>query len=130
MPDPGASLHNASLDYYCTFGEVAAVAGPVTFSVPDPVRFRFAFETGATLLPDGTTAVTWDYSWFNQAATEASITATLNQICAPIAAMLGRSVADIQAVAMVRRLWTMAPNIQGQGVSSGRTVITSVMPYP
>jgi hypothetical protein len=130
MPDPGASLHNASLDYYCTFGEVAAAAGPVTFSVPDPVRFHFGFETGSVQHADGTVTVAWDYSWFSQAAQEAGITTALNQICVPIAAMLGRTVADIQAVARVLRVWTLAPNVQGQGAGSGRTVLTSVMPYP
>jgi len=130
MPDPGASLHNASLDYYCTFVVVAAAAGPVTFSVPDPVRFRFSFETGTTPHPDGTMTVTWDYSWFAQAAQEASIAAALTQICAPIATLLGRTTTDIQAAAKVLRVWTLAPNVQGQGAGSGRTVLTSVMPYP
>ena len=130
MPDPGASLHIASLDYYCTFGEVAAAAGPVTFSVPDPVRFRFGFETGSTPHPDGTTTIAWDYSWFIQAAQEARITAALNQICVPVATLLGRAAADIAAAAQVRRVWTLAPNVQGQGASGGRTVLTSVMPYP
>jgi len=130
MPSLGSALHYASLEYYCTFDEVKAAAGPVTFSVPDPVRFRFDFETGSTEHPDGTVTFTWDYSWFNQAAQEAAIVTALNQICATIATMLGRTVADVQAAAQVLRAWTLAPNTQGQGAGTGRTVLTSVMPYP
>lgn len=130
MPDTGSSLHNASLDYYCTFGEVTAAAGPITFSVPDPVRFHFDFETGSTLNPDGTTTYTWDYSWFNQTTVEAGIKTALNTICGAIATLLGKSTAAVQAAVTVQRAWTVAPNVQGPNAGSGRTVLTSDMAYP
>lgn len=130
MPDTGSSLHNASLDYYCTFGEVSAAAGPVSFSVPDPVRFHFDFVTGSTVGQDGTITYTWDYTWFNQVTVEAGIKTALNTICGAIAALLGRTTADVQAAVSVQRAWTVAPNVQGPDSGTGRTVLTSAMAYP
>ena len=130
LPDPGAALHIAALDYYCTFARLAAASGPVTFSVPDPVRFNFAFETGATANPDGSETITWDAAWFGQAATETAIAAALDEISAAVGTLLGLATAQVQAAVTVRRAWTIAPNVQGGGASSGRTVITETMTYP
>ena len=132
MPDLGASLHNAVLDYYCTFSTLAAAAGPVTFSVPDPVRFTFTFETGTTPVDGspGVELVSWDYTWFTQATTEAGIAAALTTICGAVAALLGLDTAQVQAAVTVRRVWTVRPNLQGAGVSSGSTALTSQMTYP
>lgn len=130
MPDLGAALHFASLDYFCTFGELQAAIGPITFSVPDPVRFRFTFDTGRTQNSDGTVTVTWDYSLYNKGATETALALRLDQICTPIAALLGLTLAQVQAAVTVKRVWTVTPNIQGAPASSGGTVLTSFMPYP
>lgn len=130
LPDPGTALHIATLDYYCTFSQLAAASGPVTFSVPDPVRFNFAFETGSTPNQDGSETITSDSSWFDQAATETGIAAALDAICAAVGTLLGLATGQVQAAVTVRRAWTIAPNVQGGGVSSGRTVITEAMPYP
>ena len=132
MPDPGTALHIASLDYYCTFSPLAASAGPVTFSVPDPVRFSFVFDTGTTPVDGspGVVQVAWSYSWFTQATVEADIAATLNAISTAVATMLGLTQADVQAVVTIRRIWQITPNMQGPGVSSGSTALTDAMIYP
>jgi hypothetical protein len=129
MPDPGADLHIVSLDYACVFGALPAADPRVTFSVPDPVHFTFAFETGSTVTA-GVTTYTWDYTWFVQATVEAEIATALAAISTNVAAMLGLTGADVDAMVTVRRVWTIAPNVQGTGVSSGRIVTTDLMTYP
>lgn len=130
MPDPGTALHIAKLDYYSTFGELQSAGAPVTFSCPDPVRFTFTFDTGTTPNPDGSVTVTWDSSWFVQATVEADIATALNTICGAVATLLGLTVAQVQAVVTVQRVWTITPNVQGGGTSSGSTALTDYMTYP
>jgi hypothetical protein len=130
MPDPGTALHIAQLDYYCTFGTLQAPAARVSFAAPDPIRFTFTFDAGSTPNPDGSVTVTSDASWFSQSATEAGIASALDQICTAVAALIGLTEAQVQAVVAVKRVWTITPNIQGGGVSSGSTAITNMMPYP
>jgi hypothetical protein len=130
MPDPGADLHVVSLDYACRFGALPASDPRIVFSVPDPVHFTFAFETGSSEPTPGVTEYTWDYTWFVQATVEADIATALGAISTTVAAMLGLTGPDVDAMVTVRRVWTIAPNIQGAGVSSGRIVTTDLMTYP
>lgn len=130
MPDPGATTHVQSLEYLCTFSLLPAGGGPVTFAVPDPVRFTFTFETGRTPNTDGSVTVTWDYSWFTQAAVEGEIASALDSICTAVATMLSLPQAQVQAAVLVRRVWTIAPNVQGPGVGSGTVVQIDRMGYP
>jgi hypothetical protein len=130
MPSLSTALHVAVLDYYCTFGTLHAAAGPVTFAVPDPVRFTFLFDTGSTPNQDGSVTVTSDSSWFVQATVEAGIATALNAISAAVATLLGLTTAQVQAAVAVKRIWTIAPVIQGAGFSSGSTAITNMMTYP
>jgi hypothetical protein len=129
MPDPGTALHLASLDYACTFSAVSDPTGLITFAVPDPVHFTFDFETGSTQTAPGQTTITSDTSWFVQATVEAGITSALGAICTAVAAMLGVAELAVSNTIAVRRVWTIAPNVQGAGVSSGRIVTTDLMPY-
>jgi hypothetical protein len=130
MPEPGASLHIASVDYYCTFSPLVGQSGKVTFSCPDPVHFLFSFETGQVQVAPGVVQVTWDYSWFSQAAVEADISQALSQIVAALAALLSLSLAQVDAAVLVRRVWTIAPNVQGAGAGSGLVTSIDVMQYP
>jgi hypothetical protein len=130
MPNPGTALHIAVLDYYCTFGKLQAATGPVTFAVPDPVRFTFTFDTGSTPNQDGSVTVTSDSSWFVQATVETGIATALNTISAAVGTLLGLTTAQVQAAVAVKRVWTIAPVIQGPGFSSGSTAITNMMAYP
>lgn len=130
MPSPATSLHVASLDYACTFGQLPADGGLVSFSCPDPVHFTFGFETGKTEVSAGVYQITTDYSWFDQATVEADISGALSQIVAAVAELLGLPLAEVDQAVTVRRVWTFAPNMQGAGVSSGRVVSTDLMQYP
>jgi hypothetical protein len=129
MPDPGTALHVASLSYYCTFSSLTAAAGPVTFDAPDPQKFTFNFETGSTPNQDGSVTITSDTSVWS-AAVEAEIATALTSICTALATLLGLTLAQVQAAVSIKRVWTMRPTIQGAGVSSGSSVITSMMTYP
>src|SRR5260370_30961388 len=129
LPAPGTALHIATLSYYCTLSELAAASGPVTFAAPDPQRFTFRFETGSTPNADGSVTITWNTSVWS-AAVEATIATALTAICTALATMLGLTLAQRQAAVAVKRVWTMKPNVQGAGTSSGSTVITSVIAYP
>jgi hypothetical protein len=132
MPQPGTSLHIASLDYQCTFDLLPPGGGPATFECPDPVHFGFNFETGSVPVagqPD-VVQLSWGYSWFSQAQVESAITFALDQICAAVAVLTGTPVTVVNAAVTVRRVWTFAPNVQGPDVSSGRVVTTDVMAYP
>jgi hypothetical protein len=129
MPDPGTALHIARLVYQVTFSELTAAAGPVTFDAPDPQKYTFNFETGSTPNADGTVTVTSDTSSWS-AARETSIATTMTAVCTALAAELGLTLAEVQAAVSIRRVWTMAANVQGAGASSGSTAITSVMTYP
>lgn len=128
MPDPSGSMHNASLVYQVRVSEVMAAAGPVSFTT-DLSQFTFNFETGRTQNQDGSVTVTWDTSVWSPAV-EATIAATLDAICAALAAELGVATAVVQAAVTVKRVWLMAPNIQGPGFSSGSSSITTMMTYP
>jgi hypothetical protein len=129
MPDPGTTMHVASLVYYFTFSKLTAATGPVTFEVPDPVRFTFSFETGSIPNEDGSDTITWDTSQWS-ASVEAELATTITAICGPVATLLGLTLAQVQAAVTVKRVWTLTPNIQGAGTSSGRTVLTDQMAYP
>jgi hypothetical protein len=63
-------------------------------------------------------------------AVEAGIAATLDTICGALATQLGITTAAVQAAVSVKRIWLMAPNIQGTGFSSGNSAITDTMAYP
>lgn len=130
FPDPGSNLHIQSIDYACTFGQLPAEGGLVTFSCPDPVHFTFSFETGATVISPGVVQITWDYSWFAQVTVEADIVMALSSIVAAIAGLLSLTIQEVDQAVVVRRVWTYAPNVQGPGVSSGRVVTTDYMQYP
>lgn len=130
MPDPGQDLHVASLDYACTFSQLPPGGGRVTFSCPDPEHFTFSFETGIAEVSPGRFQVSWDYSWFNQAAVEDAVFAALGVIVQALAVMLSLDVFQVRQAVAVRRVWTYAPNMQGPGVSSGRIVTTQDILYP
>jgi hypothetical protein len=129
MPDPGSSLHLASIDYACTFGTLTE-GGLVSFSAPDPVHFTFSFETGQTQVSPGVYEISTDYSWFVQEQVEVGIAEALSSICQAISDLLSLPLPQVNAVAAVQRVWTFKPNIQGQGVSSGAIVTTDFMTYP
>lgn len=128
MPDPGSSMHNASLIYQVRISELAAAAGPVTFTT-DLSQFTFSFETGRTANGDGSVTITWDTSPWS-VKVEDGIAATLDTICAALALQLGLTTAQVQAAVTVKRVWLMTPNIQGPGFSSGSSAITDMMTYP
>ena len=129
-------MHVASVDYAVTFAELVSTVEPVTFSAPGGTRYLFRFDTGQAEEPPGSGnwTVTWDSSWFNQAAAEAGIASTLDGTCANIATMLGLPLDQVQSAATVRRLWTLNQNAYSiiPGVTSGpqHVVIPDVMPYP
>lgn len=134
MPDTGTAQHIASVNYLCTFWQISAASGPVTFACPNPVQFVFAFETGRTQ-PDPSKDlwdVSWDYSWFDQDAIEQSIAIALGAICEAIATMLGLPVSDVEQSVAVQRSWAVAANIQGNAAASQYSsgTVTEVMPYP
>lgn len=136
MPDPGQTMHVASVNYAVSFAEVAAAAMPVTFSAPGGTSYLFRFDTGAfeSMQSPGTWDVQWDSSWFDQAVIEARIATALDQDCASIATLLGVSLEQVQASVTVRRLWTFGQNSYQviPGVTSGaqQVIIPEVMAYP
>jgi hypothetical protein len=133
-----AWLHFARVTYACTFAATPNSTGTVTFASPAPVQFVFSFETGSTQ-PDPNTDlhdISFDYSWFDQAAVEAGITSALGTICTAISALLGVAAAVIEATVRIERVWDVAANQQGAaapdqlGVAgSAGTSVTEVMPY-
>lgn len=116
LPVLGSTMHPASVTYACTFGLTQAAGGLVTFVVPQPVQFTFAFETGK-VQPDPALdliTITSDTSWFDQDAEEAAIKTALNGICGLIAALLpGVTGAEIQATVSVKRTWRYNPDQAG-----------------
>jgi hypothetical protein len=130
IPSPGGSLHLSGVEYDCTFSLITDATGKISFAVPDPVRFSFAFETGATEVSPGVIQVSWDFSWFDQNAVEADIALALSQIVASVAVLLGRTIDEVNQTVLVRRVWTFAPNVQGPDTGSGRVVVVDVMKYP
>ena len=136
MPDPGQTMHVASVNYAVTFARLNAANMPVTFSAPGATSYLFEFDTGhfESLTSPGTWEVIWDDSWFRQAQVETAIAATLDQNCAAIATLLGLSTAQVQAAVIVRRLWAFGQNTYQviPGVTSGpqQVVIPDVMQYP
>lgn len=134
MPDLGGGLHFASVDYACTFFQISAYGGFLTFGVPSPVQFTFTFETGRTQ-PDPQADlydVTWDYSPFDQAAEEQGIAVTLDTICAALSERLSVSRQVVEQSVQVNRVWTVAANQQGSAapLQVGQFTITEAMPYP
>jgi hypothetical protein len=134
MPDPGTTMHVASVDYAVTFAELTAASAPVTFSAPAATHYVFMFDTGATEGSPGDWTVTWDQSWFTQATAEAAIASTLDGTCTSVATLLGLTEAQVQAAVVVRRLWTINQNTYSviPGVTSGpqKVIIPDVMTYP
>jgi hypothetical protein len=141
MPDLDAALHYASVTYAAGFGSLTTNAGLVSFTTVVPVQFSFTFETGRTQ-PDpdlDLQEVTWDYSWFDQPAVEASIAAALDAISATLAELLSLTPAQVQESVAVQRIWTAAANEQGSAaplqfgqtsVADGIFTIVEAMPYP
>jgi hypothetical protein len=137
LPALDATTHFASVTYACTFGLSQAGGGLVTFAVPQPVQFTFAFETGRTQ-PDPAVDlwnITSDSSWFDQAAEEAAIKSALDGICALISGLLpGTTTAGIQATVRVQRTWRINPDQTGTAAPAqmpGAPVpYTEPMAYP
>jgi hypothetical protein len=137
LPALDATTHVASVTYACTFGLTQAGAGRVTFVVPQPVQFTFAFETGQTQ-PDPAVDlfdVAVDSSWFDQAAEETAIKGALDGICGLIAALLpGVTTAAVQATVKVRRTWRINPDQAGSAapvqMPGAPVPYTEVMAYP
>lgn len=136
LPALDATTHVASVTYACTFGLTMAGGGKVTFLVPQPVQFTFAFETGSTQ-PDPAVDlfnVSSDSSWFDQDAEETAITAALNTICATIATLIGVAEAGIQATVRVERTWRISPDQAGTAapvqIPAAPVVYAEVMAYP
>jgi hypothetical protein len=133
-PDLPAWLHYQQVSYECTFGQTSAASGQVIFTCPEPVLFIFSFDTGKQQ-PDANVDlinVTWDYSWFDQATSEAGIVTALGGICTDIAALVGTTTAAVEATVQVHRVWTIEASQLGSAAPeqfSGATV-TEVMPYP
>lgn len=134
LPDPGATMHVAGVNYAVTFAELVSGTAPIRFSAPGATSYIFEFDTGQTQNQDGSFTVTWDQSWFSQATAEAAIASSLDGTCANIATMLGLTQAQVQAAVTVRRLWTLNQNSYAviAGVSSGpqKVIIPDVMQYP
>jgi hypothetical protein len=116
LPVLSSTMHPASVTYACTFGRTQVAGGLVTFIVPQPVQFTFAFETGRTQ-PDPALDlidIISDSSWFDQDTQETNITTALDGICALIAVMLpGTTTAQIQATVSVKRTWRYNPDQVG-----------------
>jgi hypothetical protein len=136
LPALDTTTHVASVTYACTFGLTTVSGGLVTFLVPQPVQFNFAFETGKTQ-PDPDVDlfdITVDSSWFDQAATEAKITSALDTICAAIAALIGVTTADIQGTVTIKRTWRINPNQVGTAspvqIPAAPVPYTEIMAYP
>lgn len=135
MPDPGATMHVAQVDYAVAIAEVPGAMMPATFSAQG-AHYVFRFDTGEAerQAEPGTFDVSWDASWFDQSAVEAAVAASLDQNCTAIAALLEVSTELVQAAVMVRRLWTFGQNSYQvlAGVTSGaqQVVIPDVMAYP
>lgn len=115
LPALGTTTHPASVTYACTFGLTQTAGGLVTFIVPQPVQFTFAFETGQVQPDPGVDLidVESDTSWFDQDTQEGNIKTALNGICALIATMLGVSEAAVQATVTIKRTWRYNPNQTG-----------------
>jgi hypothetical protein len=136
MPDPGTTMHVAAVDYAVTFSELVSAGEPVRFSAPNAIHFQFGFDTGAAedAQKPGHWVVSWDTSWFAQAAVEASISATLDQVCGSVATLLGLTVAAVRSAVLIRRMWTMNQNSYDiiPGVTTGpqQVIIPDIMAYP
>lgn len=136
LPALDSTTHVASVTYACTFGMTVTGGGKVTFVVPQPVQFTFAFETGSTQ-PDPDTDlfnISSDSSWFDQAAEEAAITGALNTICATIASLIGATTGAIQATVRVQRTWRINPDQTGTAapaqMPAAPVVYAEMMAYP
>lgn len=133
-PELPSWLHFAQVSYECRFGQTQTPDGRVTFGCPQPVMFMFAFETSRTQPNPQVDLwnVTWDYSWFDQATSEAGIAQALGGICADIAVLVGSTTAAIEATVTVQRVWAATANQQGNAAAeqTDGATITEVMPYP
>lgn len=134
LPALESTTHVSSVTYLCTFAPT--VAGSVTFAVPQPVQFLFAFDTGTTKPDPGVDLydVVSDSSWFDQSTEEASIEAALNTICGTIATLLSTTLAAVQATVTVKRSWRISPNQTGTAapvqIPAAPLIYTELMPYP
>jgi hypothetical protein len=136
LPALDSTTHVSSVLYACTFAETRSQGGLISFMVPAPVQFTFTFDTGITQ-PDPAVNlynVTSDSSWFDQAATEASIKSALDSICTTIAGLLSTTQAVIQATVTVKRTWRIRANSEGSAapVQLPSTPVTYIetMAYP
>lgn len=137
LPALDATTHVASVTYACTFGLTQASGGLVTFVVPQPVQFTFAFETGRTQ-PDPAADlfnITVDSSWFNQATAETGIKSALDTICGAIAGLLpGVTTAQVQATVTVKRTWRINPDQAGTAapvqMPGAPVPYTEILAYP
>lgn len=134
MPPTGSAQHVASVNYTCTFSSLVTAGGRVTFAIPGGTTFLFQFETGR-VQPNpqvDLAEVTWDYSYFDQDAEEASIAQYMTSICGMIAQLLRRAQADVEQAVSIQRVWTVTSNEQGAAVPRqyGDCTITEPMPYP
>lgn len=115
LPALDTTTHVQAVEYACTFGMTQVNNGAVTFMVPQPVQFRFAFDTGRTQ-PDPSVDL-WDVqtdsSWFDQAAQETAIKTALDTICSSIATLIAADPAAIQATVKIARTWRITPNQTG-----------------
>lgn len=136
MPGIGPGQHFSGVNYAATFSGLSAFAGRVTFGCPGGTVFTFGFETGRTQVDPQLDLwqVSYDYSWFDQAAEEAAIASALSGICAILGQLLSLPSSDVEQSVTVQRVWTFALDIQGsaaaQQIGNGSCTITEVMPYP
>lgn len=134
LPALDSTTHVSSVTYLCTFAPT--IAGPVMFSVPQPVQFLFTFDTGTTQ-PDPAVDlfdVVTDSSWFDQSAVEASIKTALGTISAAIGALLSATQAAVDATVTIRRSWRISPNQTGTAapvqIPASPVVYTEMLAYP
>ena len=137
LPVLSSTTHISSVTYACTFGLTAASGGKVTFTVPQPVQFTFAFETGRTQ-PDPAVDlfnITVDSSWFDQTTIEGEIKTAMDTICGAIATLLpGVTAAAVQATVRIARTWRVNPNQAGAAapvqIPAAPVVYNEVLAYP
>lgn len=93
-------LQVAQVTYQTSMGSIASADGAAHGSVGGgPVSFAFSFVASPGAEPDN--------SWFDQNATEAAISTCLDALATAVAALLNRTVADVQASITVTRQLTL-----------------------
>jgi hypothetical protein len=118
------AMQLSALQYVVGFTDIS---GPFNSIQADTLRLvNFGFQRGT----DGSGNILTDYSLFDQDGYEANLKTMLNGMSANLAANLGVTAADVQAVITVTRTWffyAAAPSAGGayQGITT-----TDLMPYP